>query len=74
MWIPASNEAFSHMNETGVEKAQRDGLTYRPLAETVRELLAWHKTRDLSTPPSHGLAAEKEQKVLGAWHAREAAR
>ena len=40
----------------------------------VRELLAWHNQRDLSTPPSYGLPAEKEQKVLEAWHARESAR
>lgn len=74
MWIPASNEAFSHMNETGVEKARRAGLTFRPLADTVRELLAWHNQRDLTTPPGYGLPAEKEQKVLEAWRAREGAR
>lgn len=74
MWIPASNEGFSHMNETGVEKAKRDGLTYRPLADTVRELLAWHNQRYLSTPPSYGLPADKERKVLEAWHTREGAR
>lgn len=74
MWIPASNEAFAHMNETGVEKAKRDGLTFRPLKDTVKTLLAWHNQRDLSQPPGYGLPAEKEQKVLEAWHAREGAR
>lgn len=70
MWIPPSNEGFAHMNETSIEKAKADGLTFRPLADTVRDLLAWHATRDLSQPSAFGLSAEKEKKVLTAWHSR----
>jgi 2'-hydroxyisoflavone reductase len=71
MWIPASDEKFRGMNDTSVEKAKADGLTTRPLKDTVRDLLAWHNTRDLSTPSAFGLPADKEQSVLEAWRSRE---
>jgi 2'-hydroxyisoflavone reductase len=71
MWIPATDERFANMNATSVEKAKRDGLTFRPLQDTVRDLLTWHNQRTLTQPPSHGLAADKEERVLQAWHERQ---
>ena len=47
------------------------GLTFRPLAETARDTLAFHHSR----PPERqrqlrsGVSAEKEAEVLRAWHA-----
>lgn len=71
MWIPASNQAFAHMNEIDIEKAKRAGLTLTPLRATVRNLLAWHNQRDLSQPPAYGLSTDKEQKALEAWYNQE---
>jgi len=53
-------------------KARAAGLTFRPLADTARDTLTWWnegpgKERELNT----GLAPEKEQRILAAWHARQ---
>lgn len=71
LWIPATNEQFAHMNETGVDKAKHDGLTTRPLADTVRDLLEWENAQTNTEPSRHGLAEDKERSVLQAWHARD---
>ncbi|MBV9279378.1 MAG: epimerase [Chloroflexi bacterium] len=51
-------------------KAVAAGLTFRPLAETVRATLDWDATR----PPDHtwraGLSREREAELLRAWHER----
>ena len=52
-------------------KAVAAGLTYRPLADTARDTLAWWKAgpgmeRELRT----GLAPDKEESLLREWHAR----
>jgi 2'-hydroxyisoflavone reductase len=57
------NQGFARMN---ISKAMDAGLKFRPLEETVRDTLAWAKTR----PPDHqwraGLTAEREAQVLAA--------
>lgn len=47
------------------------GLTFRPLADTARDTLAWFRAK----PPEQqtlrtGLKPEKEAAILAAWHAR----
>ena len=60
---------------TGIQRSVAEGLTSRPLDDTVRDTLAWHATR----PPERqlalrsGLSAEQEAKLLAAWHARKPA-
>jgi len=60
---------------TGIKLSVAQGLTSRPLDDTVRDTLAWHATR----PPERqaalrsGLSAEQETKLLEAWHARKPA-
>lgn len=71
MWIPATNAPYAYMNDTNIDKAKADGLTIRPLAETIRDLLVWNSTRDLSQPKAFGLASDKEQNVLEAWRSRQ---
>ena len=58
------------MGRTSNQKALARGLTFRPLAVTARETLAWFKT----LPPERqaklqsGLTPEREAEVLAAWH------
>ena len=40
------------------------GLTFRPLAETVQDTLAWDKTRPADAPLKVGLSREREQELL----------
>jgi 2'-hydroxyisoflavone reductase len=64
LWVPAEYDGF---NRFDCRKAIASGLTFRPLAETIRDTLNWHKTR----PPDHawraGLTPEREAALLKAW-------
>ena len=48
-----------------------NGLETRPLAETVRDTLAWVGAGDAPSDPPAGLGREKEQRVLDAWLSKE---
>ena len=58
------------MGRTSIKKALEKGVTFRPLAETTRETLAWFKT----LPPERqaklkaGITPEREAEVLAEWH------
>lgn len=69
-WLPADSEDAGMMR-AGIERALDAGLTFRPLAETVRDTLAWFDA--LPAPrratPRAGLAPEREQGLLSAWSA-----
>jgi 2'-hydroxyisoflavone reductase len=70
-WFPPKGPmaGFGYFNR---DRAIAKGLTFRPLAETARDTLAWFD----SLPPDRraklqaGIAADKEKAVLAAWHAR----
>jgi 2'-hydroxyisoflavone reductase len=57
---------------TSIRRALGQGLTFRSLADTARDTLAWFK----SQPPERqaklkaGLTPEREAEVLAAWHAK----
>lgn len=59
-------------------KAIANGLTYRPLAVTAADTLAWHKTRPeadqqaLAEGRRAGIPATREAEVLAAWKAKQA--
>jgi 2'-hydroxyisoflavone reductase len=63
VWVPDTPEdaGFSRVN---VSKALAAGLTFRPLAETVRDTLAWAKTRPADHAWRAGLTAEREAELL----------
>ena len=87
-WVPAdflkqqSVEAWSNMPvwagdelglaRTNINRALAKGLTFRPLAETARDTLAWFKSlpQDRQSKIHAGLALEREAEVLAAWHKR----
>lgn len=58
------------------EKAIAAGLTFRPLAATVRDTLAWWPTvpEARRANPKFAITPEKEAMALAAWHARSASR
>jgi len=51
-------------------RARALGLNYRALSETVRDVLAWERTRGADEPRVAGLAPEQEHDALAKWHAR----
>ncbi len=62
LWIPAADEAWRDFQLVDVSRALAAGLTFRPLAETVRDVPEW--------TGKAGLAPEREAELLAAWHAR----
>ncbi|MEE8155075.1 MAG: SDR family oxidoreductase [Phycisphaerales bacterium] len=73
-WLPGENDAGQ--NQVNIERALNLGLTFRPLADTARDTIQWHKeTRGPgydfgATEGSFGMKAQRETAILAAWHAR----
>jgi len=70
VWYPSAEEAFDRCD---VSRAIAAGLTFRPLAETLGETLAWDRTRPQDVPMAAGLTEAKEREVLDRWRARATA-
>mgnify|MGYP000871635640 CR=1 FL=1 len=70
LWLPpdGNSDGFSRVKN---EKAISVGLKFRPLAETIRDTLAWSRTRPGDHRWGAGITAEKEARVLAAWHDRK---
>jgi len=64
LWLPEEMQA---MMKADIGRALAAGLTFRPLAETVADTLAWANTRPADYQWRGGLAAEREQALLKAW-------
>jgi 2'-hydroxyisoflavone reductase len=73
LWIPSSDES-ANLSAVNIARALADGLTFRPLAETIRDTLAWDATRPVEAGDSHtrgvGLSPEREAELLRAWRER----
>ena len=63
LWLPQADEAFRHFLEIDVEKAFAHGFNPRPLDETLRQILAWDRTRR-ETPLKAGMPPDKEAALL----------
>src|SRR2546429_9340066 len=60
----------SGIAKTKIDKALAKGLTFRLLAETARDTLAWFKSlpQDRQSKLRAGLTSGREAEVLAAWH------
>src|SRR4051794_10572445 len=72
VWVPPRGEEAG-MGRINIQRAVAKGLTFRPLAVTARDTLAWFK----SQPPERqelkaGLSQKREAEVLAAWHKEKA--
>ena len=63
VWVPDTPEDAG-FSKVDVSKAIAAGLAFRPLAETVRDTLAWAATRPTDHPWRAGLTAEQEAQLL----------
>ncbi len=63
VWIPADEEGLGAAR-IDVSKAIQAGLKFRPLEGTVRDTLAWAKTRPADHEWLAGLKPEREQELL----------
>jgi 2'-hydroxyisoflavone reductase len=71
-WVPEEGE-YAGFGSSGIERALRAGLTFRPLSTTIRDTLTWYdelsEERREGVSQRAGLPAEREAEVLAAWHA-----
>ncbi|MDA0373018.1 MAG: NAD-dependent epimerase/dehydratase family protein [Planctomycetota bacterium] len=67
LWIPARKNTIA-----SIERAREKGLRFRPVADTIRDTLAWAEEESARRPMFRrtGLPPEREAEVLAAWHAR----
>jgi 2'-hydroxyisoflavone reductase len=67
--MPVWTGEESGMARTNINRALSKGLTFRPLAETARDTLAWFKSQsqERQSKMKAGLTPEREAEVLTAW-------
>jgi 2'-hydroxyisoflavone reductase len=61
LWLPADD--YAGMARADISRALAAGLTFRPVAETIADTLAWDRNEPGDRPT---LAHDKEQKILAA--------
>ena len=68
LWLPDPD--YAGMTSISPERANREGLTARPLADTVRDTLAWALGEAAPADAPAGLDPDKERRILAAWAER----
>ncbi|GAB4456707.1 MAG: SDR family oxidoreductase [Armatimonadaceae bacterium] len=63
LWIPQSGDSAG-LDRISYQKAVEAGLTFRPLADTVRDTQQWNQTRAQENAWKRTLTREKEQATL----------
>ena len=73
VWLPLTGDEAGG-GQISVKAAMAKGLTHRPLAETVRDTLAYVETwpAERKGKLRAGLAPEREKEVIAAWKANKA--
>src|SRR5439155_7984194 len=62
LWI--ASPGWEAANRVVVSKAIAQGLRFRPLAETIRDTLAWDREREWPRAAGVGLSRELERELL----------
>ncbi len=72
LWVPPES-GLGGFTQVDISKAVGAGLTIRPMAMTVQDALAWHRTmaRPGDGALQAGLSPEREAQLLAAWHAEQ---
>ena len=69
LWIPAEPD-YAGFDRVNCQRAWQAGLTFRPLAETVKDTLAWSRKRPSDYHWRGGLKPEREAELLQKWRNR----
>jgi 2'-hydroxyisoflavone reductase len=69
--LPLRDYPYQGLHSYDIAKAVGAGLTFRPLAETIADMIAWDDGRDLGEPMRAGLTPERERDLLASWHAAQ---
>ena len=76
VWVPPEHPEVGGLGQVRGDEAFADGLEPRPVAETMRDTLAWWKQlpQTRRDEPRAGLAPAREAELLAAWRGRDGAR
>lgn len=69
LWVPSGDSDMAGFSAVNCGKAIKGGLTFRPLEDTMRDTLAWAKTRAADSTWRAGITPEREAELLAAWRA-----
>jgi 2'-hydroxyisoflavone reductase len=72
LWIPQSDPDTAGFSRMSNARAVAAGLRFRPLADIVRDTLAWDQATPPSERPDVTLTREREAELLHIWETREA--
>jgi 2'-hydroxyisoflavone reductase len=74
IWVPRQDGPFAGYGRVSNARAVAAGLTYRPLPETVTDLMAWFRglPAERQAKLNAGITREQETAALKAWHAQQA--
>ncbi|MBA3544425.1 MAG: NAD-dependent epimerase/dehydratase family protein [Chthoniobacterales bacterium] len=69
VWVPPDGEDGG-LGAVSIKRALEKGLTFRPLAETARDTVAWFKAQpqERQADLKAGIPRAREAEVLAAWH------
>ena len=72
IWVPRADNPYAGYGAVSNARAMAAGLTFRPLATTVTDLLGWFHTlpAERQAAPRAGIPREKEAELLALWKAR----
>ena len=75
IWVPRAGSPYSGYGTVSNARAIAAGLTFRPLATTVADLLAWYQglPEARQAEVRAGISREAEAELLKAWHAQNTA-
>lgn len=66
LWVPPNSDSGGFLR-MDVSKAVNAGLTFRPMAETVQDSLAWYRTVSPGEEIKAGLSKARETELLAKW-------
>lgn len=69
-WLPAQG-ALAYMQSANIGRALQNGLTFRPLPDTILDTLAYLAGRPGGPDLKAGLKRDREKELLDEWHERE---
>lgn len=72
IWVPRGEGPYAGYGQVSNARAIAAGLTFRPLATTVTDLMAWFRAlpAERQAKLGAGITREKEAELLRLWHAR----
>jgi 2'-hydroxyisoflavone reductase len=70
VWVPAQGDSAGFARRS-IDRALAAGLTFRPLATTATDTLAWFQQQSEArrAKPRAGISASREAELLTRWHA-----